>query len=83
MILTGKMYAYKQSKNYVYFCLEIDKNWFITNILPDLPRHCFDCFNTDKNNCLFLYFCSYKKFNCFQKKSNCFKEMVCSKKSKN
>ncbi|MCK9596270.1 hypothetical protein M0R19_03760 [Candidatus Pacearchaeota archaeon] len=63
MILTGKMYVYKQSENNVYFHLEIDKNWFITNILSNIPQ-CFNCNNVNKNSCLFLYSCLYKDFHC-------------------
>ncbi|MCK9596265.1 hypothetical protein M0R19_03735 [Candidatus Pacearchaeota archaeon] len=64
MILTGKMYKYFYNKNYYYLYLEIDRNWFINNILPNLPQ-CYKCFkcNTEKD-CLFLYNCKHKIFCC-------------------
>ncbi|MCK9596274.1 hypothetical protein M0R19_03780 [Candidatus Pacearchaeota archaeon] len=61
MVLTGKIYTYKPSENDVYFHLEIDKNWFINNILPNLLL-CYKC-NTE-NSCLFLYNCEFKSFYC-------------------
>ncbi|MCK9596267.1 hypothetical protein M0R19_03745 [Candidatus Pacearchaeota archaeon] len=72
MILTGKMYTYKpkiyiyksnENENNVYFHLEIDKNWFITNILSNIPQ-CSNCNNINKNSCLFLYSCKFKNFFC-------------------
>ncbi|MCK9596276.1 hypothetical protein M0R19_03790 [Candidatus Pacearchaeota archaeon] len=60
MILTGKIYTYK-NENKTNLYLEIDKNWFINNILPNLLL-CYKC-NTE-NNCLFLYNCMFKIFCC-------------------
>ncbi|MCK9596269.1 hypothetical protein M0R19_03755 [Candidatus Pacearchaeota archaeon] len=61
MILTGKMYTFQD--NYLY--LEIDKNWFIKNVLKDLYL-CGDCIKKNKDNCLFLYSCRFKYFHCTQ-----------------
>ncbi|MCK9596266.1 hypothetical protein M0R19_03740 [Candidatus Pacearchaeota archaeon] len=66
MILTGKIYTYK-NENKTNLYLEINKNWFLKNLLKDLFFKCRDCIKKNKDNCLFLYFCKSKRFDCYPK----------------
>ncbi|MCK9596268.1 hypothetical protein M0R19_03750 [Candidatus Pacearchaeota archaeon] len=81
MILTGRMYIYHSNlynyyssfptdDMYVSLYLEIDKNWFIKNILNlnYVRTHfvCSDCTTKrNKSNCFFLYRIKSKKFVCY------------------
>ncbi|MCK9596278.1 hypothetical protein M0R19_03800 [Candidatus Pacearchaeota archaeon] len=67
MILTGKMYKseskyFDSSISKIY--LEIDKNWFMDNIIIKYEyATCFNCVRLN-NQCLFLYDLQDKKFLC-------------------